>query len=108
MIASDYAALTDALKALAKLSAKWRAASAVRPSRPAPTEYRYLGVTDERNECECCGKVNLKRTVVIHVSDEHDERVAYYGTSCAAHALRTKRDKVIKRAERAQRDAVTG
>lgn len=80
----------------------WRATNSARPVRPAPTAYRYLGVTDERNECECCGKVNLKRTVVIHVCDEDHERIAYYGTSCAAYALRTKRDKVIKRALAAQ------
>ena len=44
---------------------------------------KILGITDERTTCECCGKANLKRTVVIEFSSD----IRYYGTTCAAKAL---------------------
>lgn len=45
---------------------------------------KILGITDERNTCECCGKQRLKRTVAI----DFDGDVRYYGTTCAAKALK--------------------
>jgi ribosome-binding protein aMBF1 (putative translation factor) len=49
--------------------------------------FSILGITDERTECECCGKGGLKKTVAL----DKDGAVVYFGTECAAKALgRTK------------------
>lgn len=45
---------------------------------------KVLGITDERCECECCGKTNLKCTVALETA--HGD-VTYYGRDCAAKAL---------------------
>lgn len=44
---------------------------------------KVLGISDEVTTCECCGRQNLKRTVVL--GSEDGQR--YYGTDCAAAAL---------------------
>lgn len=44
---------------------------------------KVLGVTDETTTCECCGKQNLKRVVVLDI----DGNVVRYGCDCAARAL---------------------
>lgn len=43
-----------------------------------------LGITDEKLECECCGKTNLKCTVAMEMEEGG---VVYYGRDCAARAL---------------------
>lgn len=49
--------------------------------------FTILGITDERTECECCGKSGLKKTVAL----DKDGIVVYFGTECAAKVLgRTK------------------
>lgn len=51
--------------------------------------YRVKGTTDEATECELCGKVELKATVMLVPLDDDgndDGDVAYFGTSCAAKA----------------------
>lgn len=45
--------------------------------------YEAIGTTDENTTCDCCGKVNLKITVVLR-DDEGDFH--YFGSSCAARA----------------------
>lgn len=45
---------------------------------------KILGINDEVTTCECCGRTNLKKTVVL--GTEHGE--VRYGTACAAKALR--------------------
>lgn len=40
----------------------------------------FLGVTDEVNSCDCCGKSNLKSTVAFDVTGE----IVHYGSTCAA------------------------
>jgi hypothetical protein len=47
----------------------------------APT---IIGISDEVTDCECCGKNNLKRTVVLKFSESD---VRYYGTTCAAKSF---------------------
>jgi hypothetical protein len=51
--------------------------------------FRYLGITDECVECQRCGRVDLRSTVVLAVLDEdgNTEDVTYYGSHCAARAL---------------------
>ena len=44
---------------------------------------KFLGTTSDITECECCGKSNLKKTVVLLI----DEDVRHYGATCAANAL---------------------
>ena len=52
-----------------------------------------VGVTDEVTQCDCCGKENLKKTVVFAVDDESDfdRDYAYLGSDCAVKALGTKK-----------------
>jgi len=45
--------------------------------------FTVAGITDERDVCDCCGRANLKRTVVL----DDGEEFRFYGTSCAAVAL---------------------
>ncbi|WP_030248314.1 hypothetical protein [Streptomyces sp. NRRL S-455] len=53
------------------------------------TAYRVIGTTDESTECDLCGKVELKATVMLVPLDadgNDDGDVCYFGTSCAAKA----------------------
>lgn len=50
----------------------------------APT-FTFQGITDERHECDCCGKAGLKRTVALRPVEGGE--VVFYGTTCAALAL---------------------
>jgi hypothetical protein len=45
--------------------------------------YTAVGTTDENTTCDCCGKPNLKMTVVLR-DDEGDFH--YFGRTCAARA----------------------
>lgn len=47
------------------------------------TTYTAIGTTDENTTCDCCGKPNLKMTVVLR-DDEGDFH--FFGRSCAARA----------------------
>lgn len=44
---------------------------------------KVLGINNDVTTCECCGKANLKLTVVL--GDEYGER--HYGRDCAAKAM---------------------
>lgn len=48
------------------------------------TKWKVLGKNDEVTTCECCGKANLKLTVVL----TDGEREVRYGRDCAARAIR--------------------
>lgn len=43
--------------------------------------FRIIGYTDFRNECDCCGKTDLKGTYVM--ADEFDNEL-YFGVTCGA------------------------
>lgn len=45
---------------------------------------KFLGINDEQTVCDCCGKTNLKKTVVMDV----DGAVVRYGVNCAARTLK--------------------
>lgn len=49
------------------------------------TTFKILGINDDVTTCECCGKVNLKKTVVLSMNGEGE---VHYGVNCAARALR--------------------
>ena len=51
--------------------------------------YRIKGTTDDVTNCELCGKVELKGTVMLAPLDADGNEVgevSYFGTSCAAKA----------------------
>lgn len=45
--------------------------------------YRILGINDDVTTCECCGKSNLKKTVVLG----SDSGEVHFGVDCAARAM---------------------
>jgi hypothetical protein len=52
--------------------------------------FKVLGITDEKTECECCGRTGLKRTVALDRTDAEGNLtgdVTYFGTDCAAKAI---------------------
>lgn len=48
---------------------------------------KVLGITDEINVCECCGKTNLKRAVALETASGE---VVHYGVDCADRAINGK------------------
>ncbi len=46
---------------------------------------KMLGVCDDQNTCDKCGKKNLKRTIALQVDDAGN--VEYWGSDCAARVL---------------------
>lgn len=66
---------------------------------------RAIGLTDEVDTCDCCGKPDLKVTVVM---DLGDGVIAYYGTTCAMRNTGKDRRTInaeIKSVEQARRAA---
>lgn len=61
-----------------------------------------LGTTQDYSGCDCCGRENLKKYVVIRLEDG---TVGHYGTSCAAVMLRVPAAEVTKAAKAADADA---
>ncbi|MBW4460508.1 MAG: hypothetical protein KME47_09745 [Nodosilinea sp. WJT8-NPBG4] len=49
-----------------------------------------IGVTDEVDTCSCCGKTNLKRTVVFETTQDWQgdggDQFVFFGTTCATNA----------------------
>lgn len=66
--------------------------------------FKILGTDDAVNTCDCCGKTNLKATVIVEVDGE----VLHYGSVCATRhtGLNGKEIKVaVKNAEDGRRQA---
>lgn len=63
------------------------------------TTYRVHGVTDETDTCEVCGKVELRRVVMLAVldADGNTEEILYAGTTCAARKLAKRGTRVTAR-----------
>lgn len=55
-----------------------------KPNAAAKTAYSFLGITDETTVCECCGKKNLKCTVVL---EDESGNLVRFGRDCASRAL---------------------
>ena len=47
------------------------------------TAYTFVGTTDTVTLCGCCGRANLKGTVVLQGADDF----VYFGSNCGAKAL---------------------
>lgn len=45
---------------------------------------KILGITDEVNTCDCCGRTNLKKTVAMEFEAGG---MVHYGTDCAANVV---------------------
>lgn len=56
------------------------------------------GISDEVTTCECCGRPNLKKTIVL----VDDGCVSYFGNECAARAMGRRKTAVDKMAAKAQ------
>ena len=64
------------------------------------------GINDDVTTCECCGKTNLKCTVVLSNGDGE----VHFGRDCAARAMAPKFGipKTAKAIEREAREAAAG
>lgn len=83
-------------------------------SEPAK-RFRVLGVNDESDFCECCGKIGLKR--VVWIEDTETGSIQHFGVICAANPKKAfgigseiKRavradDKRLEQVKRAERNA---
>ena len=45
--------------------------------------YTFIGTTDTVTVCDCCGRANLKGTVVLQADDDF----VHFGSTCGARAL---------------------
>lgn len=69
--------------------------------------YRIKGANDEVTTCQCCGRQNLKETVILEALDPEGTgtgAVVRFGTSCAARAL-TWTQKAVKQEVKRVKDA---
>jgi hypothetical protein len=69
--------------------------------------FKVKGTTNEVTECELCGRVDLKGTIVLATldADGNEEGVVYYGASCGAKAAGWTTKDVRKAAKTADDDA---
>lgn len=68
--------------------------------------YAIHGTTDEVTICACCGKKNLRNTVVLEVVDgDNAGDVLHFGSHCAARALGQNKSKAELIALQAKRRA---
>ena len=56
------------------------------------TEFKIIGFTDKVNECDCCGKTELKGTYCISI----DGNEFYYGSTCASNTIKVSSDDIKK------------
>ena len=47
--------------------------------------YQFIGTTDEVTSCDCCGRDNLKMTIVLQEKDGGE--FTFFGSQCGAKAL---------------------
>lgn len=66
--------------------------------------YAIHGTTDEVTVCSCCGKKNLRNTVILEVLDgDYAGDVLHFGSHCAARALgqsKSKAELIVIQAKR--------
>lgn len=46
------------------------------------SRYQVIGVNDEKDFCQCCGKTNLRR--VVWIQDNETQEIKHFGTTCAS------------------------
>lgn len=64
--------------------------------------FKILGVNDDRDSCECCGRTGLKR--VVWIEDTETGTIRHFGTTCATKPEKGFDTKAIKRAIRDYQD----
>jgi hypothetical protein len=65
--------------------------------------YNVVGVNDDKDFCECCGRQGLKR--VVWIEDTETQEIKHFGTTCAAAPVKGFGvDKEIKQAIRKFQD----
>jgi len=47
------------------------------------SQFKFCGISDEVTVCECCGKTNLRKTIIL----TNGEGEMHYGTDCASKAI---------------------
>ena len=52
------------------------------------SELHIIGTTDEQTECDLCGRVELRCTVIL--ADADGSEAGRYGTTCASRLIGTK------------------
>lgn len=67
-------------------------------------QYRVEGISEEVTTCDHCGKKNLKRTVIL-VDNETDDEL-YFGSNCAAEALKWPEKTPSQQLSRAYREVM--
>lgn len=60
------------------------------------SDLKFMGVTDERDACDCCGKSGLKRVVVF--KNNNSGEFEFRGSSCALKAHKFLNKGIIKKA----------
>jgi hypothetical protein len=70
--------------------------------------FKVLGTTDEVTECEHCGRVDLKGTIILGYldADGNVESTTYFGAVCGARAAGWTTKDIRKAATAADRAAV--
>jgi len=56
------------------------------------SNFKIIGFTDKVNECDCCGKTELKGTYCISI----DGNEFYYGSTCASNTINVSTDEIKK------------
>ena len=65
--------------------------------------YNVVGVNDDKDFCECCGRQGLKR--VVWIEDTETQEVKHFGTTCATAPVKGFGvDKEVKQAIRKFQD----
>lgn len=55
-------------------------------NKPTARRFVVIGVNDDKDFCECCGKQGLKR--VVWVEDTETQTVRHFGTTCATSPVK--------------------
>lgn len=66
--------------------------NAINEQRHAMSRYQFLGVNDDRDFCECCGKIDLKR--VVWIEDLEEGTIKHFGSVCAQNPAKAFGNKV--------------
>lgn len=60
------------------------------------TEFKIIGFTDKVNECDCCGKTELKGTYCILIEGNE----FYYGSTCASNTINVSTEEIKKQVKK--------
>lgn len=58
--------------------------------------FKIIGFTDKVNECDCCGKTELKGTYCISIEGNE----FYYGSTCSSNTIKVSSDEIKKKVKK--------